>query len=169
MENMNVRTEIWPIAADSVGLWLISGDDALRPRLPIGSADDIHFEVENMLAEAGMLGHTTLIHSTSWRPEGPSMTVTYIAVVQTADMVIHTWPNAKPISLALAEAVGKPPVHGATEVPVPRHIDVLLHAIRHLRFLLETDDESAKGITLPIRRHIEKLQPALAGMYRASA
>lgn len=168
MENMNVRVECWPVAADNVGIWLISGEDALRPALPLDSADDTHFEVENLLQDAGVDTQTSLIHSTSWRPDGGSIVLTYIAVVQADGMVIDTWPNAKPVSLALAEAVGQPPVHAATEPPVPRYIDVLLHALRHIRFLLDTDDESAAGVTLPMRRHLEKLRPALACMYKSA-
>jgi hypothetical protein len=168
MELMNVKIELWPISADNVGLWLISGDDAWRPTLPVDQASDIHWEVENLLRDAGILDATTLIHSSSWRCDGPSMVVTYFALIQADELVLSQWPDAKPISLALADAVGKPPVHEATEAPTPREIDVLIHALRHTRFLLDTDDESAQGITLPMRRHISHLQPALAGMYRSA-
>lgn len=169
MENMNVKIEIWPLAADHASVWLVSGREAWTPALPVGSADDIHDEVEALLYKHGVLETTTLIHSTSWRPDGPSMVVTYVAVLRTDGPVIADFPDARPVGLDLADKVGRPPMHGATEVPVPRYVDVLLHAIRHLRFLLDNDDESATGITLPMRRHIEKLRPALAGMYRASA
>ena len=35
MEPMTTRVEVWPVAADELGIWLISGDDAWRPDLPV--------------------------------------------------------------------------------------------------------------------------------------
>lgn len=172
MENMHVRIEVWPLAADQTGIWLVSGSDAWRPALPVPSDGDIFDEVAALLwaRKGGRADHldTLMLHSTSWRQEGSSAVHTFMAVVDVAGNVLDEWPHAQPVSLALAEAVGPPYPHGAAEAPVPRYIDVLKHGIRHLKFLLDTDDGAAETFTLPWRRHLSKLQPALAGMYRSA-
>ena len=47
-----------------------------------------------------------------------------------------------PFTVALPEAIGKAPPHGAASVPVPRVADVLLHGVRHLRFLVTTEGDA---------------------------
>lgn len=70
--------------------------------------------------------------------------MTYVAVVGvTTDAVIDAWGDAKPIGLALVNAVGPPPANVATAPPIPRCVDVLLDAIGHLRFLLPEDGSLA--------------------------
>jgi hypothetical protein len=113
-----------------------------------------------------MLDATRVIHSTSWRPDGPFIVLTYVAVVGfTTDAVIDSWGGAKPIGLALADAVGPPQTNAANAPPIPRYVDVLLHAIRHLRFLLSEDSTVAAELDEAWRRHLDVLRPVLAGMY----
>src|SRR5271165_1416835 len=54
-------------------------------------------------------------------------------LVRTTDFVREAWPEARPINLDLAEVVGKPLSYRPSEAPTPRHIDVLMHGLRHLR------------------------------------
>jgi len=49
--------------------------------------------------------------------------------------------------------------------PVVRHVDVLLHALRHLRFLLDHDAAARAVLNEYWRRHLVAFAPALAGMY----
>lgn len=162
---MSVQAEVWPIAADSAGLWLLSGSDAWRSG-PIPQDGDVHFEVENLLTDNALLDSALIIHSTSWRPDGPFVTLTYVAVVANeAAPVLDRWPAAKPISLQLADMVGPPGTNAATDPPIPRYVDVLLHAIRHLCFLRDEDATVAQNLDSTWRRHLEALRPALAGMY----
>lgn len=163
--DMYIRVEVWPVAADEAGIWLVSGEDALRSSLPVPSDSEPHAETELLLA-AGGFEPVVFLHSTSWRADGPSVILTYVAVVDTPGTVLDRWPNARPISLSLARHVGPAPAAPHTAPPAPRYIDVLLHAIRHLRFLLETDEASATAFRPQLRRHLERLAPALAGMYR---
>ena len=67
MEPMTTRVEVWPVAADELGIWLISGDDAWRPDLPVMADNEPHFDVELELASHHAKDSTTLLHSTSWR------------------------------------------------------------------------------------------------------
>lgn len=165
-EPMTTRVEVWPVAADAAGIWLLSGDDAWRPALPIPADSEPHAEVELTLAQNGVTDGVVLIHSTSWRVDGPSVVLTYVAVIRPRDLVLDQWPNANPVSADLADAVGRPPTHGPTEVPTPRYIDVLIHALRHLSYLMETDATSRQALDDPHwRRHLAALRPALAGMY----
>src|SRR5436305_15165843 len=110
-ESMTVRPEIWPVAADDHALWLISGNDAWRPRLPVMADSEPHADVELELAARGVRDDLALLHSTSWRVDGPSVVLTYVAVIQSAGPIRGTWPTALPITLDLADAVGKPPTN----------------------------------------------------------
>lgn len=168
MGETTVQVEVWAVACDDLGLWLL-GEDALRPRLAVGADSDPHAEVELLLTQAGLdLGgqHLAAVHSTSWRSEGPSVVLTYIAAVDCPGPILEHWPDAQPISLGLALHVGKPPAHGATEAPQPRHIDVLYHGLRHLRYLLDTDARVGRALGPDWWRHLGDLAPALAEMYQ---
>lgn len=163
-ENMPIIPEVWPVAADQVGIWLISGDDAWRTDA-VASDSEPHFELDMELWSRGVRERVTLMHSTSWRIDGPRMIVTYIAVVQADDLVRGIWPGARPITAKTLDAAGKPPAHAPTEAPAPRYIDVLVHGLRHLRFLMDWDSSNAEAIGEQMRRHLEPLRPALAGLY----
>ena len=164
-EPMNVNTEVWPVVANEAGLWLVSGDDAWRSA-PVMADSDVHYEVEFLLCEHGIHADDIVaVHSTSWRPDGPTVVLTYMAVIADPGFVRDRWPDARPITAALAEAVGRPPTHAANEAPVPRYIDVLLHGLRHLTYLLDHDLTTAEAMGDLWRQHLEPLRPALAGMY----
>jgi hypothetical protein len=165
-EPMTTRVEVWPVAADSAGIWLLSGDDAWRPDLPIPADSEPHAEVELALAIHDATEGVALLHSTSWRVDGPSVILTYVAVIRPRGLVLDEWPDANPVSAELADAVGRPPTHGPTEVPTPRYIDVLIHSLRHLAYLRDSDATSRQALTDPHwQRHLGTLRPALAGMY----
>jgi hypothetical protein len=179
-ENMTVTVEVWPVGADEAGIWLVSGGDAWRHG-PVKAASDVHFEVQRLLFGHGIdpddvalfvrLPEGTpaadVLHSTSWRPQGPTIVLTYMAVVRTAGYVLETWPDAAPVTSALPAAVGKAPPHGAADVPVPRVVDVLLHGLRHLKFLAgpDGDAETAAALDGNWLRHLAPLRPAVATMF----
>lgn len=163
-EPMPVFVEVWPVAADETGIWLLSGQDAWRSG-PVRADDEPHSEVRFALAENYATDDVVLLHSTSWRVDGPHLILTYMAVVHIPGLVHDFWPDALPVSLDLADAVGRPLPYTPTEPPIPRYIDVLLHGIRHLRFLLDTDATSAAALDEYWRRHLAELRPALARMY----
>ena len=165
METLNVVVECWPVAADEHGIWLVSGSDAWRSP-PIPASSEPHFEVELLIA-ANDQPQPALVHSSSWRPDGPHVVLTYVAVFETVGLVLDRWPGALPVSADLLPAVGKPYQHGAAEVPVPRYIDVLHHALRHLTFLTQTDATARAALTGYWAEHLAQLQPALSGMYEA--
>jgi hypothetical protein len=124
-----------------------------------------HSEVEYAISEHMLLDDVALLHSTSWRVDGPHVVLTYIALVRSTDLVREAWPSAMPINLDLAEAVGKPLSYNPTEPPTPRHIDVLMHGLRHLRFLMSTDSANATAIDEHTKQYLAKLTPAFAAMY----
>jgi hypothetical protein len=164
MEAMNVSVEVWACAADQNAIWLVSEDAWRSPPIPADS--EPHFEVELTLA-----GHDhhrpSLLHSTSWRPQGPTIVLSYIAVLPCDGLVLDQWPGALPVPPELLPAVGNPFPHGAAEVPVPRYIDVLFHALRHLRFLIDTDATARAVLAGYWAEHLAQLEPALSGMYEA--
>lgn len=163
LEPMTVRVEVWPVAADEIGLWLISGQDAWQSD-NVFADGDLHYEVEFLLAEHEITTPAAL-HSTSWRPDGTAVVLTYMAVIRTPGYVRDRWPAAAPLTPALADAVGRPPTHAATEAPVPRHVDVLLHGLRHLKYLYEHDATNAAAMGDPWARHLAPFESALAGLY----
>lgn len=164
MEKMGARVEVWPVAADEVGIWQVAG---VQPWLsdPIRQDSDPHFEVEELLfAKAGILG-PALIHSTSWRSSGPNVILTYVVVVDVDGPVLGAWPDAKPISREVL--VGHPPSgHGAAEPPAPHRLAVLGHAVRHVAFLRQFDTTAAAALPAAWDAPLDALRPALAGWYR---
>jgi hypothetical protein len=165
LEKMGVTIEVWPVAADNAGIGLLSGRDAWRDG-PVMADSDVHYEVEFLLRGRGVREQdVAVIHSTSWRPDGPAVVLTYMAVINVAGYVRETWPDAVPITPALSAAVGNAPPHGAAEVPVPRLVDVPLHGLRHLRFLMDRDAETAAALDGNWRRHLRPLEPAMATMF----
>lgn len=163
-ENTTVRVEAWPVTADSAGLWLVSGEDALRSG-PITQDTDPHAAAENLLRDHVPLDEVKLLHSTSWRADGGSVILTYIAVVACSEYARAQWQQAKPISTAVAELLGKANAVGAAERPIPRYHDVLMHGLRHLVFLLHTDSAARKVLCGTWKDHLADFMPALAGMY----
>lgn len=167
LEPMTVQVEVWPVAADDAGLWLVSGDDAWRCG-PVMADGDVHFEVEGLMWEHGVAAGTAVIHSTSWRAEGTSVVLTYMAAVRVEGFARDRWPDAMPVTPALAAAVGRPPAHAPTEPPAPRFVDVLLHGLRHLAFLRLYDVPASEALPEHWHEHLRRFEPALAGMYRSA-
>lgn len=177
-ENMTITIEVWPTVADKAGIGLISGRDAWRHG-PVKAASDVHFEVQRLLFDHDIdpddpslfvplpagVPVADVIHSTSWRPQGPTIVLTYMAVVKAGGYVRERWPAAAPLTAALAAEVGKAPPHGPAEVPVPRLIDVPLHGLRHLRWLMDYDAETSAALDENWRHHLAPLEPALFTMF----
>lgn len=161
-ETMGVVVELWPLAADELGIWMLASD--ARRSAPVLADSDPHFELEMMLTEQGV-GIPALIHSTSWRPDGPHIVLTYVAVVSCDGLVRDDHPDAMPVSPELLPMVGNPLPHGATEVPLPRYVDVLHHALQHLAWLMDYNAEARDVLTGHWRQHLSVMSPALAGMY----
>lgn len=162
-EHMAVRVEVWPIAADRSGIWLLAAEPWRSSPIPADGSPAA--EVEMVLWANGPEASVAAVHSTSWRLTEPSVTLTYVAVVQVDDLVQDWWPDARPITPELAAEVGKPYPHHPAGEPVPRDIDVLMHALRHLRFLLDTDTSTTTALGHWWAHHLADWTPALAGLY----
>jgi hypothetical protein len=175
-----IGIEAWPVAADSEAIWL-AGRDAWRDG-PLKADTTVHFAVQQMLYWHGIdpddlalfvqvpegTPQAGVIHSTSWRDAGPSVVLTYMAVVRVKGYVIETWPDAAPVMTALSSAIGKPRPHRAARAPeCIRPPDVLLHGLRHLKFQIGPwgDANIAAAMDRNWRRHLHALKPALATMY----
>jgi hypothetical protein len=162
---MTVTVEVWPIAADETGLWLLSPDGPW-PSPPVLADSEPHIAVElELIQHSVSLADVRVLHSTSWRTEHTSAILTYAAVVDCPGLVLDSWPDARPISLELAQHVGRPPTHGPLDPPAPRYVDVLVHGLRHLAYLLTTDATVAGALGETWRVHLAGLEPAIACMY----
>jgi hypothetical protein len=164
-ENMAVIPEVWAIAADRLGIWLVQ--DSPWYAAPVPADSEAHFEIELELTARGIRDRVALMHSTSWRTDYRlgGMVVTYMVVVRADDLVRGIWAKAKPVTLAAMEMVGKPEPHAPDEAPSPSAFHVLMHGLRHLRFLMDTDPRSAEAMGELMRQHLEPLRPAIAAMY----
>lgn len=161
---MTVREELWALGANADAIYLLNGHgDAWRTR-PIAKNVDPFWPINRVLRQHGALGSTVLTHSTSWRPEGESVMLTFASIVACPDITNH-WPAARPVTPLLLEIVGPPYTHAATEPPTPRYIDVLFHALRHLRYLRDESAEESSKFSDAWKRHLDAFRPALAGMY----
>lgn len=165
-EYMATRVEIYALAADEGGLWSLGGLKTIGTGLPIPADSEPHAEVELALAQAGLTDADVLaLHSTSWRAEGTFVVLTYMAVVDLRGPARERFPEALPVTLEVAGKVGKPIPHHPAEAPTPRYIDVLMHGIRHLHWLIEHDAPFAAVLNPHWRRALAPLRDMLAGMY----
>lgn len=166
--DMAVIPEVWPVAADRKAIWLISGDQPWH-LAPVPADSEPHFEIELDLMERGIRDQVALMHSTSWRVDYRigGLVATYMVVVRADDLVKGIWPAARPVTPAAMEKVAKPIPHAPDEAPSPSHFHVLMHGLRHLRFLEIYDPSNAAALGDLMRGHLESLTPALAGMYAA--
>lgn len=159
--------EVWPIAADETAIYLVSGNAPWRQDGPTDSDKAPHWEVESILRDHVPAGRAALLQSTSWRFEEPHICLTYVAVINLGgDYVRAEWPRALPVTPKLLEEVGKPSQTPPTEAPLPRNIDVLMHALRHLKFLADTDAAARTALDEHWHWHLDSWKPGLAGLYR---
>lgn len=167
-EPMTVWVEVWPVAADETGLWLLSGG---KPWLdgPVMADNSEDFMAKSLLSEHGIAKDDLLwTHFTSWHPDGPRHVDTYLAVVDLdAAVACELWPHAAPITPDLYNdpEVGKPPTHGATEEPAPRVLDVLYHALGHLKEQIRKNATTRAAVGEVWRVQLEPYEETLAGMY----
>ncbi len=165
MEPMSASTELWTLGADDASIWLLPGDRWYGGPIP---SDTI------VQAEAELLafGHDPsltfpLMHSTSWRQDEHGLVLTWAGIADTGgDYVRARWPEALPITLEMAREAGKPMRHKANAPALPREWDVLLHAVRHLRFLRDYEDDAAAAMSPAWCAHLDEWTPVLAGLYR---
>jgi hypothetical protein len=162
-ELMTVSAELWALSANADGIWLVSPKYGWRSG-PIYADDDPYHVVTRTLNEYGALEAAKIIHSTSWRAEDGSLLLTYVAALDCSNVHRH-WAHAELVSHALPEAVGPPIGHAANEPPIPDYAHVLLHAMRHLRFLEDHDATVSAAFSPAWRQHLQEFEPALAGMY----
>jgi hypothetical protein len=59
-EPMTVWVEVWPVAVDKTDVWLISGDDAWRTRLPVMTDGEPRAEAE-IVHEHGWQRHSAAL------------------------------------------------------------------------------------------------------------
>lgn len=163
---MHVTAEIWPLAADEEGIWLVSGT---WPWATLPFADDASFNAE---FDCALLEHgaTAVLgpHGTSCRIDGPSLVCTAVTVIDCPGTVRASWPQAKPISPQIVDKVGKPPTHPANRVPDEIRLwDALAGTLRHLAFQLTPygDAELAGRLDKWWRLHLADWSPILFRLY----
>lgn len=182
---MTVGVEVLAFAADRTGIYSINGGAGGWVSDPIRSDSSVHWEVEGTLREHSIPEELWMaLHSTSatepgsawpspagaqwtsWRPKDAMVVLTYaVLVAPPGEYVLDTWPDALPVSAALAEFIGQPESYDPTMPPLPRNGDVMLHLLRTVKGLLDTDDDNAAAAGPLWASHLGKLAPAFARMY----
>ena len=176
-ELMTVTVEVWPLAADDAGLWLLSDGDAWRFG-PVEATSDVHYEVELLLFQHGIdpgdavfirvpadMPQTGALHSTSWRPHGPTIVLTYMAVVKAGGYVRERWPAAGPSTPRCPRRSARPRRTARPRCPYPDWSTSPLTGLRHLRFLMDYDAETSAALDENWRRHLVPLETALFTMF----
>jgi hypothetical protein len=158
------------IGADTSGMYALI-PDAPRPwssppvtHIP-GDPCEEWTAAELELIQHGVdLGRVPVIHPTSWRSDGPALVTHFLAVYDSRGATVkQEWPEAKPISFRLADQVGQPAHHGAAAPPLGnRNIDIMRHALRHLRALTDPGPELCPEC---LRRGILALWRRLLGLW----
>ena len=108
-----------------------------------------------------MINDKFVIHSTSWRFENDGIILTYLVYSDTVDFSNHQTKEllAKDFIIAKSENSKKPRPKEISEE------NVLSHAIRHLGFLIKTDEREkyVSAISAENIKMLEKAYPTLAG------
>ena len=162
--------EVWPFAVErdpvsqEATIWLLT-DDAWRDG-PVTDETDPHTCVLRTLRG----GPWPVLHSTSWRPQGTTIVLTYIAVLRPDPRrpIRADWPGAYPIGPDLLANIDKPIQVRADDAPIPSYIHVVEHALGHLADRIDRDESiiRALGDMYPIWVDaLAPIEPQLAGMY----
>jgi hypothetical protein len=103
--NMTVWTEVWPVTVDEFGLWLVSGEDALRSDGPVMSDTGPRGQVRTELlprldVPAADLPRVllALASTADTRIEERGLIITFVAFLRSDGPVRDRWPNARPIT-----------------------------------------------------------------------
>ncbi|HEX7171635.1 MAG TPA: hypothetical protein VF365_03385 [Candidatus Limnocylindria bacterium] len=145
-----------PVRGEVFLVWL--NDDHLELTGPDGAVpwimqlDDVEHPVEAVdRIVRGLVGAPLVVHSTSWRREGPAVLLSFVAVIgpeQAAGMASEPIPRA---TLARSEATRAPSAIG--------HAQVLEHGIRHLAWLAQDDEAVAHRLSPDWRRALGDYVP----------
>jgi hypothetical protein len=132
-----VRAEIFMIWLNGTRLELTGPDGAVPWTLQLADAEHPVEAVERIVT--GLVGPPLLVHSTSWRRDGPAVMLSFVVVIgpeQAAGMA------SAPIDRAeLARS-------GATRAPASiGQAQVLEHGLRHMAWLAQDDEVVAKRLT----------------------
>jgi hypothetical protein len=97
-EALPVQVEVWPLAADTDGVWLLSGSNAWRAHAPLAADVTPDAALDAILSDADALDDMMLRHSTSWRadhappqaaPAGPVPDQRRVLVTQTLQLRVQ--------------------------------------------------------------------------------
>jgi hypothetical protein len=176
---MKTYAEVWPLAADETGLYLLTPDGPL-PSLQVDDTEEPLDYARMVLMQRGLWYLVNepkgLLHATSWRIEhdretGANFQVdSFMAGVRPEGMVLDAWPEALPVTTLFAEEVGPAPTHGATEAPTVPWSHVLLHGLRHYKYQLNPKEGdatiAARLVELGWPVHLAPFKAVMAAMYR---
>jgi hypothetical protein len=119
--------------------WIVQLDDVEHP---VGAVERI---------VKGLVGEPLLVHSTSWRREGPAVLLSFVAVIGPEQVLAMPTEPIRRSDLARSEATSAP----ATIA----HTQVLEHGLRHLAWLAEDDEVVAGRLSTAWRQALADYVP----------
>lgn len=129
--------EILPVVLSDTQIQLLqpSHAESFVVGWPAGESPEI--VAANALAALGL--QPRVLHSTSWRHRGEEVVLTYLAVIETAE-VPESWEMRRVgrTELARGDTTAPPPTIGIDQV--------VEHALRHLAWLLQDDPAIRKAL-----------------------
>jgi hypothetical protein len=132
-----VRAEVFMVWLNGDRLELTGPDGATPWILQLADAEHPMEAVERIVT--GLVGPPLLVHSTSWRRDGPAVILSFVIVIgpeQVSGMASAPIHRAE---LARSEATRAPASIG--------HAQVLEHGLRHMAWLAQDDEVVAARLT----------------------
>jgi len=99
----------------------------------------------------GLVGEPLLVHSTSWRREGPAVLLSFVAVIDPGQAQGMATEPIHRAELARSEATSAPAAIA--------HAQVLEHGLRHLAWLSQDDEVVAGRLSLSWRKALADYVP----------
>lgn len=157
--------ELWPLAADEAGIWLLSGEEPLVSD-PVQSDVGKYATAEQAAQRFSRLP-LKVLHQTSARDAKNLGIETWIAIPVLDGLFIEQFPDAAPVTPELLEVVGRPFPHAGAQAPLNRRVDILQHALRHVAWLVGPfGDANIRAALEPWwLAHLATLQPGLSTLY----
>ena len=145
-----------PVRGEIFLIWLndnqleLTGADGAKPW--IIELDDVEHPVEAVdRIVRGLVGAPLLVHSTSWRRDGPAVILSFVVVIGSEQASGMASEPIRRAALARSEATRAPSAIG--------HEQVLEHGIRHLAWLAQDDEAVAHRMSPDWRRALGDYVP----------
>lgn len=154
MQVLPLRVEVWALAVDDFGAYLVSGDQAWAAGMPVQVGGSPDLDAEDLLREYDVWQQTLYLHPSHFRMTRDGLVVAYTVMLRTSGPVRNRWSQA--VSLAAVQT-------GAVALPGR---DVLLTGVGYLRWMLDNEPDflallRGAGVETVWAKQLRRFAPAL--------